>query len=123
VLLADMLAVGHDEAAELAAALGRPREPSERHPYFTNLDLYMPHHRLPDVGALDTIGGVCRAANVEPLIENVESRDSTFSHVWVGYMDDQTLVYHPGWLNYCVEMGGTVARGVMDALGSEGGES
>ncbi len=48
--------------------------------------------------------------NVEPLVQTMPSDlDPAIRHVWLGHIDGAELVVHPGWMRYCIEVGGEAA--------------
>jgi DUF3102 family protein len=105
--------------ATLENALAAPHEPSdEEFPAVTNLAAYIQSHRLPKADDLATVEALCRAAGVLPIVLDMTDTDSTIPYVWVGYVHDDELIYHPGWADYCERMGNDrLARILADEQG------
>ncbi len=87
---------------------------------------YTHAHRLPNTEAeIVKVRAICALVNVEPVIETMlGDRDPAIRHVWLGHVDGDELVVHPGWLRYCLEIGGqnaSVAHAVSGAMDDEAG--
>jgi hypothetical protein len=96
------------------------------------LDVYMhAHHIVTSAARLMEIRAVCAIiGEVRPLIEPLPAgSDPGIQTVWIGYLDERenVVVFHPGWLDYCAEIGGEdlpIVRLLrdMDAKGGDRGE-
>jgi hypothetical protein len=119
------------EAADLRAALAAPHDlrPGRDDGHeVTNLDFYIRRHRVLACGeAVDTARTLCHEVGVEPLIDELrhDGRDAR-EYVWIGYELPSAgigtgaggqVIFHAGWLDYCEQMGGPVARALTRRLG------
>jgi hypothetical protein len=96
---------------EIEAVIELVRKVDSRKDMLLMLGVYMhAHHivtseaRIMEIRAVSAIIG-----EVRPLIVRLPAdSDPGIQNVWIGYLDERedVAVFHPGWLDYCAEMGG-----------------